>query len=816
MRKTFLLMLGVGIISSITNSAFSKINFAPPKTTLTGKISSKITGEPMPGVSVYLPDLKTGSSTGSDGTYKIENLPLTKVFIQVSYIGFRLVTINIDLNQITTQNFELEESVNEIHEVVVTGMSNATEKNRTPTPISTIPPVILLQNTSSNIIDALSRQPGVSEVTTGSGIAKPEIRGLGYNRVVTLNDGIRQEGQQWGDEHGIEVDEYGVYKVEILKGPASLSYGSDAMAGVINFLSAPTLPEGKIMANVITNYQTNNGLIGNSTNFSGNKKGFVWDLRYSNKIAHAYKNKYDGYVFNSGFNENAFSGIIGLNKSWGYSHLHLSSYSMTPGIIEGDRDSLTGKFKELFAFNDSSVDSRIVSNEDLKSYNQFNPYQKIQHNKIVLNNSFVLKNSILKTIIGWQQNQRKEFDDVLIPDDYGLYFLLNTLTYDARFILPEKNNYNISIGANGMIQSSRNRGTEFLIPEYNLFDIGIYFLAKKSIGNIDLSGGVRYDYRDLKGENLFLNDDGSISDESNTNAYQKFKKFNSTFRSFSGSIGAAYQFNEKVYSKINLSRGFRAPNASEIGSNGVHEGTIRYEIGDANLKAENSMQFDYSVGINEEHLAAEVNLFSNTIYNYIYLRKLNNVSGSDSISEGYTTFQYFSGDANLLGGEFSIDLHPHPLDWLHFENSVSYVQSTQNNQPDSTKYLPFTPPVKFTSELKATSKKTGKFFSNAYVKINLDTYLKQNKFYKAYDTETSTPGYSILNFGFGSDIMLKKKTLLSLYINVENIMDIAYQSHLSRIKYTAINYSTGRRGIYNMGRNISLKLMIPVDFTKNK
>ena len=153
-----------------------------------------------------------------------------------------------------------------------------------------------------------------------------------------------REGQQWGDEHGIEIDEYSVNRVEILKGPASLSYGSDAMAGVINMLPAPTLPEGTIQGNVLANYQSNNGLLGGSLNFAGNQKGFIWDVRYSNKMAHAYQNKYDGYVFNSGYKENTFGGIIGLNKSWGYSHLHFSVYDLTPGIVEGERDSASGQF----------------------------------------------------------------------------------------------------------------------------------------------------------------------------------------------------------------------------------------------------------------------------------------------------------------------------------------------------------------------------------------------------------------------------------------------------------------------------------------
>ena len=187
-------------------------------------------------MSIYLPDLKTGAISNEEGIFIIGNLPHTKALIQVSFLSYKLITTSIDLSVTTGIDFELEESIKELDEVVVTGLSKGEDKSYSPAPITTVPYFQLLHNSSGNIIDALAREPGVSQITTGSGISKPVIRGLGYNRVVTVNDGIRQEGQQWGDEHGIEVDEFSVRRVEILKGPASLSYGSDAIAGVINLI----------------------------------------------------------------------------------------------------------------------------------------------------------------------------------------------------------------------------------------------------------------------------------------------------------------------------------------------------------------------------------------------------------------------------------------------------------------------------------------------------------------------------------------------------------------------------------------------------
>ena len=233
----------------------------------------------------------------------------------------------------------------QLNEVTVTGVTGNTKLKHSTAPISVVTSQTLRSTASTNIIDAISHQPGISQLTTGGSISKPIIRGLGYNRVVVMSEGIRQEGQQWGDEHGVEVDGNGVGFVEILKGPASLMYGSDAMAGVVILHPKPIPAEGDMLANFSTEYQTNNGLFGYNLSTAGNKKGFVWDGLYSQKMAHAYKNKYDGYVPGSQFGEQAGRLILGLYKPWGHSHITATIYHLTPSIVEGERDELTGELE---------------------------------------------------------------------------------------------------------------------------------------------------------------------------------------------------------------------------------------------------------------------------------------------------------------------------------------------------------------------------------------------------------------------------------------------------------------------------------------
>ena len=805
MKKIFIFL--ISLVAALNISADV---IATSQTSLQGKITDK-NGEPLIGVNIYLPELKTGATTNNQGVYEIDNLPKHTLSIQINSVGYKMILEKIDLGSVTHKEYVMQESITEITEVTVIGQGLNSQITKTPTPVSVVTLTELQQQPSTNIIDALSSQPGVSQITTGGGISKPVIRGLGYNRVVVVNDGVRQEGQQWGDEHGIEIDENQVNRAEILKGPASLLYGSDAMAGVISFFSAPILPQGKMQLNASANYQTNNGLMAYSLDYAGHKKTFVWDMRYSGKQAHAYQNKDDGYVYDSGFKENAASALLGVSNWWGYSHLTLSMYHLTPGIVEGNRDSLSGKFTKDIILPDGTVGSAIATHNDLTSYSHQLPYQQVYHYKAVWNNNIMIGDGNLKASIGYQQNRRQEFANVLTPDNYGLYFQLHTVNYDVHYEMAERNGYSFSFGMNGMGQRSLNKGTEFLVPEYGLFDIGAFAVAKKSIGKLDLSGGIRFDNRSENGKDLYLNADDTKTTASDPAAVQRFSAFSKNFNGVSGSIGASLQLNDHWITKLNLSRGFRAPSIGELASNGVHDGTVRYEIGNSGLKSEHSLQLDYELGYNTEHVSAKVNLFANNIRNYIYSHKINSVNGGDSIQSGYSTYKFNSGNALLFGGEAYLDIHPHPLDWLHFENTFSYVHSELKNQSDSTRYLPFTPAPKWTSDIRVDLDHTGKLLKNTYFSFGIEHDFKQANIFSAYNTETVTDAYTLLNAGIGTDIVWNKHKLFSVIINGTNLADIAYQSHLSRLKYSPENYATGQQGVYNMGRNISFKLIVPVD-----
>ncbi|MET3875988.1 TonB-dependent receptor [Chitinophaga sp. OAE865] len=781
---------------------------------LTGKVVDKSTHMPLPGATVYLPDLRVGAAADAQGNYTIKNLPKGKYVVDVHYIGYAAYSAPVAISGATTQDFELGETLIEKNEIVITGANLATSARKTPTPISVIRRDYLDDNISTNIIDAIAKVPGVTQLSTGPAISKPFIRGLGYNRVVVVGDGVRQEGQQWGDEHGIEIDDYNVSRIEVLKGPASLIYGSDALAGVVNIVPPAPLPLGKIKGNVEANYQTNNGLMAYHADIAGNNNGFSWGAFVTQKQAHDYKNKYDGYVFNSRFNNTNFGANIGINKQWGYSHLSFSSFNQHLGLVEGDRDS-NGDFVKLI--NNNGTEEEVpVTGSDNKSYSMTVPKQQINHQKIVWDNSLYLHNGgRIGLTLGYQLNQRREFGDVLAPSTPELYLHLQTFNYALKYYLPEMNGWQTTVGVNGMQQTNQNKGEEFLIPAYDLFDFGAFAVTSKTFNKLTLTGGVRFDNRSLNSKSLLLDADGKPANTGDT----KFDAFKRNFNNVSASVGLSYEASDQVVLKLNAARGFRAPNIAELSANGVHEGTIKYEYGNQDLKPEVSTQVDAGVDFNTEHVSLSASLFYNHINNFIFSRKLFNAAGTDSIpatdnDEGYAAFKYQQTDANLYGGELMLDIHPHPIDWLHFENTFSYVRATTANSSDSTKYLPNIPAAHWLSELKGRFKNVGKSpLKNAYIGVQMDLNFAQNDVFSAYETETPTSGYTLFNAGLGSDFVNRKnKTLFSLHFAVNNLTDVAYQNHLSRLKYAPINEVTGRSGVYNVGRNFSVKLAIPIDF----
>lgn len=784
--------------------------------TLTGKIMNT-QGEALPSATIFIPDLRIGTVADTAGNYLIANIPEGQFLVEVNYSGYKSSAKQLSFYQNLKADFNLQISITEEKEIVITGVSRATSLKRLPIPVTVITQKDLSRNLSTNIVNALTAVPGVNAVSTGPNVSKPFIRGLGYNRVLTLFDGIRQEGQQWGDEHGVEIDENAINRVEVIKGPASLMYGSDAIAGVINFLPQSSPPRGTQSGSIGVDYQTNNNLIEGTTTLQSYRSDWSYGLTGSYKMAADYQNPIDGRVYNTGFRQSALFAQTALHKSWGYSRVGISFFNDLQEIPDGNRDSASRKFLKQIG-EDTFVPA---TTHDLRSYTISDQHQQVKHFRIYNISNFSLGTGRASTQIGFQKSTRKEFE----PEDSNepaLFLNLNTVTYDLKYLFREFGNFNLTAGLNGLFQSNKaDKGHEFLIPTYKQWDIGPFVFGKWTHKNLTIASGLRWDSRTINTQELYvLEDNGEMKPvfgNDTTGATLLFPKFKSSFTGMSGSAGFTYLFNDRLSLKANIARGFRAPNIAEISSNGIHSGTRIYQLGKTDFKPELNIQEDIGLSYDAPHLTFSVSIFNNHIRNFIYNRKLISQSGEDSvIVPGYQTFQFAASRASLWGGEFLMDLHPHPLDWLHFENSLSFVFARnlgdKNEKiPEDEKFLPFIPPLHWTSELKANLKKLA-IFKDAFANIQMNMYSRQDRIYSANGTETPTPGYVLFNAGMGISIVNKKDaTAFSVSILASNLVDVAYQSNMSRLKYFE-NYPDdprGRSGIYNMGRNISLKITVP-------
>jgi iron complex outermembrane recepter protein len=794
---------------------------------ITGFIKDSETNEPIAYCNIILFKTTKGTTTDNNGKFKID-IPINYLSkLVVTYIGYKTDTLQVvdGKSEYIIYLYALQSVLNE---VVVTGVAKTTFIRESPVSIISVPSKMLERSSESNIIDALvTNAPGLNAVKTGPNISKPYIRGLGYNRVLTLYDGIRQEGQQWGEEHGMEVDDYNIGKAEVIKGPASLMYGSDALAGVVSLLpSVPFDKDSLIQGKILSEYQSNNGLIGTGLKIGYSGRHWMWYMSSSFRLAKNYTNSIDGRVYNTGFQEKNFTATIGHLSKNGYTHLNLTLYDNLQGIPDGSRDSVTRRFtRQAVEIPFDDIKNRpFVTDAELNSYTLSPLHQHIQHYRLYTNNHYQIGQGDIDALFAFQQNIRREYNHPTVPEQPGMYVQLNTINYGLRYDAPKFLNLEVSLGVNGMFQNNKNKdATDFPIPDYNLFDMGTYVYIKWKYLKWTMSGGLRYDFRDLKGDNFYVTSnpqngfDRHVVLNDTASARMQFPAFRHSFSGISMSAGATYMLTEKISIKANIARAFRAPSISEIASNGLDPGAHIVYIGNKNFVPEFSLQEDIGISTYLEDISANLSIFNNNVQNYIYLAQMVDADGDPVVLvTGNKTLQFQQASAQLYGMEVTLDFHPEILKGFSINNNVAMVygfnrkKEYKNNGVDG-EYLPLIPPLKIFSSINQDIKTKGKVLSAIFMKVEIDYNTAQNRYLALYNTETYTPSSVLINISGGVDINYTKKHAMLIQLQVNNLFNTASQSNLSRLKYFEY-YSQlpgGHSGIYNMGRNICVKLIVP-------
>jgi iron complex outermembrane receptor protein len=438
----FLILIGVCSASYAKSSE--------QKSKITGKITDKVTGKPVAGATIAIPDLKITTSTDADGIYLLKQLPRGQYLMQVTAMGYASVTKIIDLNNTYSVDFKLSASNYELADVIVTALGNTTTRQHATIPITVITHNMIKEGVYNTAIDEIASQPGINETTEGTGTTKPQINGLGFDRVLTLMDGVPQEDFQWGDDHGILIDPYAVYDAEVIRGPASLQYGASAEAGVISFRSAPLPENGTVIGSILTEYHTNNGYLGTSLNIAGNHNGFVWGLQASGEEAHSYSDPKDGYVCGTAWNQVNVRLVLGLNRSWGYSRLTLGALHRRIEVPDGNRDS-TGRFEF-----DSPQNGRIYPDRsDFLSYNADVAGDKIlEEYQAWWQNSINVGKGKLGLDIGFTRSVHHDIDSGAVGSGN---LLVNDIPYNFKYQLSgDSSGLKLTAGINGIYEFQRN------------------------------------------------------------------------------------------------------------------------------------------------------------------------------------------------------------------------------------------------------------------------------------------------------------------------------------------------------------------------
>ncbi len=766
------------------------------QTSLRGNVTDPA-GEPLIGATVLIHELDKGMVTDLDGQFRFDNLRVADYHLHISYIGYEAKTIAIHPRDGDGVTIVLEPTSLELSEIVVESNHYKTGPREHTLAMEIIDMEYLKKNRKGTLVNSLEDLPGVNAINTGVGISKPVIRGMSFNRVIVNDKGVKQEGQQWGTDHGLEIDMFEPGRVEVVKGPSSLMYGSDGLGGVLNIFP-PSLPDpGTHQGAVQSIYKTNNQSVSTSTSLEGNFDDKVYRLRFSTQdfgdyrvpaTSFNYNNfnlpLYDNQLKNTAGNERNLTAMVGLKKNWGYSTLTVSNFHQTAGFFVG----AIGIPRSYQLTPDG--DSR---NTDL-------PKQVINHFKVISNSNILIGKNWLELDMGYQNNYRQEQSNPHAhgkgprPDGTQAHALrLQTYSLNARYFIRLSDRHSRILGVQGQQQSNSRGGFEFLLPEFSSASVGAFVFEEFSFKKqVTATAGVRFDYANRSIDSY---SEPIYSDETTIERYyQRNGAINSDFYNVSGALGLSYYPSRSFNAKWNLGTSFKVPTAAELSMNGIHHGTFRHEVGDSTLTSERGLQADLSLSYQKSNISLVVSPFISWFNDFIYLAPTAMFSSSmdsDAFPEGGQVFQYKQNDAFFAGGEVAAEYHP--IEELHIRVAYEYVY---NYNLDTKLPLPFTPPASIFTELQYELESSMTWLDGVNFGVNFKKVFDQKRVDR---NERTTPGYYLIGFNMGTQFVFNGFKP-ELVFSALNLTDTRYFNHLSR--YRLLN-------LPEQGRNFMISLNIP-------
>lgn len=645
------------------------------------------------------------------------------------------------------------DSSGQLKEVVVTGFRNALVTQS----VLNIQPYPLRKLESSgpeNLSDALAKIPGVSQMTTGVAISKPVVRGLYGSRVLVLLSGLRFDNQQWQDEHGLGLSQIGIDRVELIKGPASLLYGTDAMGGVINIIEPIPSRNQDVFDAKVRLYSNTIGTL-TDAGYTHYRSGGWWRVRGGYENHADYKDGNGNIVSNSRNKGYYFKAGAGFDHThWSMHNSYNFSYNKYGFILDSNKNALP----------DDSRNSRAMSG----------PHHNVMLHVLGSENNFYLRRkntdadltsgSILKLNLGVQSNRRVEDEG---GGEISLDMHLLTIPEQLRWEKNLNRNMTLVFCQQFTYTINANLGKRTLVPDAQMHEENLSALVHWSPWTkLVLEAGIG-----LTNKNIQTYRTGSLNAPG-----KEIQPFQIKRTTGNAMAGLSFQPSSSAVFKWNAATGTRAPNLAELASGGLHEGSYRYEIGNAGLKAEQNLNLDFDAEYTRNRLYLSGSIFYNRIYNYIYL------GPTSEYYYGFPVFRYFQQNARLYGGEF--EARYLLTDFLSVKESFCIVKG----ETDDAGNLPFIAPARNVAAIRFERNFHGGI-SQAYAEPQIEYDFAQNQ---PAPFETATPDYALLHFSAGLVTSIGRHPL-QLDLSCRNLLNKAYYDHLSRLKYF---------GLYNQGINI--------------
>lgn len=733
---------------------------------LKGSIVDQQSGEAITFAKIEIPQLNSKIVTDLLGNFEVLLYP-DNYEIQVTALGYKVKTLQISLFSDTSIVVKMDALFQEIDEVLIADQQLRAELNKTSLNIEQLQLSNSENSQANSFAELLEKKPGMQAFTTGVGVSKPVIRGLMANRVAVINQGVRQEGQQWGMDHGLEIDPFSVERIQIIKGAASLQYGSSASGGVVKILE-DFAPQKGWGFQYNSRFKTNNQSFGNSVKLSYRKKNHFFIGRLSREEYQDYRVPAATFSYN-GFSLPIVDGILkntaGNSRSlgfiYGYSatkirlRFHYSNYLQNVGLFPG----ATG-IPRAFDLEE------IGNQKDIDI-----PNQQVNHQTYKLTLNYKIGKAWLENNIGLQINNRKENSNPLAhgflqleaDNILALGLDLSTISQNSKYHW-QGEKWKTTLGLDQQFQRNERSGWEFLLPNFRSYEAGVFGIVEKEVSNkFNWNAGLRLQYARLDSEEhlqaYFADIDSLVN---------RAEALSRNFSNYSFSLGFTYQPSPEWNHKLNIANSFRIPVAAELLSNGVHHGTFRHEMGNASLEIENGIQIDWGSQWAIDYLSFKISPFFNYFSNFIYLKP----SGSFSpLPDAGQIYIYSSTEAIHTGGELLIESNFDQR--LFFNLGMEYVHNINLN---TSLPLPFSPPYSQMAGidyvLKTSSKVKWKFG------LNHRFTAAQNRVDR---NENATPAYQLFNFNSKAEVQWKN-IKINFGFAVQNIFDTSYLSHLSRYR----------------------------------